>query len=222
LNDAPTPFSGGSRVLQERLLSPRRLAGAAALAALALLALSGAAALAERPLTPLFAFAAIGLLAAYSFPPLRLAYRGGGELLQGLGVGLVLPLLGFYLQSGRIAGAPWPLSALLVGFGAVSNVITALPDARGDRRAGKRTWPVRRGERRAARDALLALGLGLGLAVPLVPHPAVLALPALFAVGAALEHARGDRARTVRFVFFAGGAIPILQLSWALALFVGG
>ncbi len=61
-NDAPTPFSGGSRVLQEGLLSPRQLATGAALAGAGLLALSTAAIAFGRPLTPVFALAAIALL----------------------------------------------------------------------------------------------------------------------------------------------------------------
>src|SRR5690606_2262008 len=106
LHEAPTLFSGGSRVLQQGLLEPKQLVRGAIAASAALVVLSGVGVWLGRPLLPLFAVAALGLLAAYSLPPLRLSYRGQGEILQGLGVGLVLPLLGFYLQSGRVAGAP--------------------------------------------------------------------------------------------------------------------
>ena len=51
---------------------------------------------------PLVIFALL-LLWLYSFKPVRLSYRGGGEILQALGTALVLPLLGFYAQSGSLA-----------------------------------------------------------------------------------------------------------------------
>lgn len=229
LNEAPTPFSGGSRVLQEGLLRPRQLAVAAAVAALGLLALSGAVAALGRPLTPLFALAALALLAAYCFPPLRFAYRGYGELLQGLGVGLVLPLLGFYLQSGDLEAAPLSAFAPLVVLGFVSNVLTALPDTPADRAAGKQTWPVRRTERSARRDALVLLGLALVLIAQLA-EPAlsaaalgsVLLPPAILALGALRYLARGDsssRDDCLRFVFLAAGAVTMVQLSWSAVLF---
>ncbi len=228
-NDAPTPFSGGSRVLQEGLLSPRQLATGAALAGAGLLALSTAAMAFGRPLTPVFALAAIALLAAYSLPPLRLAYRGSGEILQGLGVGLVLPLLGFYLQSGHLAAAPWPVFAPLVVLGFASNILTALPDTKGDRAAGKRTWPVRRTEARARRDALVLLAAGLALVALLTPPLSPLALlstliaPIALAAAALLHLRRADSARRaacLRFVLLAAGAIGALHASWSVALFL--
>lgn len=223
LNEAPTPFSGGSRVLQEGLLRPRQLGWAAVLAALAPCALSAVAAVFfDRPLTPAFALAAIALLAAYSFAPLRLAYRGYGELCQGLGVGLVLPLLGFYLQSGRIELGTW--LAPLVLLGVVSNIVTALPDTPADRAANKRTWPVRCGEPSARVHALVLLAVGLVLAALLTPalsrgeRALVLVLPLVFVLGALAFVRRAG----LRFVFFAGGAITLLHLAWSAALFASG
>ena len=52
---------------------------------------------------------------AYTLPPLRLNYRGGGELLEMLGVGLALPLYNVYLQAGAMADQRQPLS--LTGLG---------------------------------------------------------------------------------------------------------
>lgn len=230
LNAAPTPFSGGSRVLQERLLRPEQLALAALLAALSLAVLAVLAALAlDRPWLPLFALAAIVLLVAYSFPPLRLSYRGHGELLQGLGVGLVLPLLGFYLQSGRIDLTPWPVFVPLVLFGVAGNVLTALPDAPADRLAAKASWPVRRGEARARRDALVFIAAGLALATGLGPslsplaRAAVLATPVLLVLAALRSRGGADavnRAACLRFVVLAAGAVTTLQLGWSIALFL--
>lgn len=221
LHDAPTPFSGGSRVLQEGLLRPRQLARAASGCALALVVLSGVGVLVERPVLPLFALAALALLGAYSLPPLRLSYRGQGEILQGLGVGLVLPLLGFYAQSGALASAPWALLSALVVLGVASNVLTALPDLTADRAVEKRTWPVRRGEGKAARDALVLLATGLVLANQVAPNVSRIwvVVPALMiGIAAFVARDRSPRGR-VRFVALAAGSVTVLELALAAVLF---
>src|SRR5690606_18767519 len=121
--------------------------------------------------------------------------------------------------------APAPVLATLVLLGAASNVVTALPDTRADRAAKKRTWPVRRGEGPARRDALALLAVGLMSAALFTPRlsllgrAAVLAPAVLFALGA-LRHLR--RSDSLRFVFFAAGAITLLHLSWSAALFATG
>jgi 1,4-dihydroxy-2-naphthoate octaprenyltransferase len=232
LNTAPTPFSGGSRVLQEGALTERQLRRAAWFMAFSLFAISlGGAFFFERPWLPLFALAALALLAAYSLPPLRLSYRGHGELCQGLGVGLVLPLLGFYAQAGSLADAPWPVFAPLVLMGFTSNILTALPDVPADRLARKATWPVRRGERTARRDALLLSGVALVLAaslsppLPLAGIAAAFVPPALLIAGAARDLDRADAARRrdcLRFVLLAASSLTLAQVGWSLALFFAG
>jgi 1,4-dihydroxy-2-naphthoate polyprenyltransferase len=223
LNQKPTVFSGGSRVLPEGKLAPRDLFRAA-IACAALLALGSlGGVLIDRPLLPAFAAVALLLLGAYSFPPLRLSYRGGGELLQGLGVGLVLPLLGYYLQRGRVLDAPWAIFAAFVVMHAASNIVTAIPDIPADARAQKRTWPVRRGELRARRDALVLIAISLlmiarfaslepaWLAFALAPSLLLLllAVPAALRTGAVL-----------RFVVPAAGAITTVQIALSIAFFV--
>lgn len=217
-----TLFSGGSRVIQDGALSPGALRGAAVGAAVSLAMLCiGGALLLDRPLLPAFGLVALALAHAYTFGPLRLAYRGAGALAQGLGVGVVLPCLGCYLATGRLAV---PLAAApLFALGVASNVLTALPDVHGDRAAGKRTWPVVRGERVARRDALGLVGIGLLLALAISPSlpwwvlaPPALALLLAAALGRGADAIR--RAACVRFVFFAAGAIPMLQILWAARL----
>lgn len=230
LGGPPTIFSGGSRVIQRGLLSAGQLRAAALVAGGALLSFSCVAGLAlDRPWLPALAIAALVLLFAYSFPPLRLSYRGLGELAQGAGVGLVLPLVGYYVQTGDLAGAPWAAFAPLVLLAFVSNIITALPDVAGDRAAGKRSWPVRRGEARARRDVLVLLGLGVLFVGRVGPSlspgwlAAVLVPPALCVLAASRELFRADaasRGACLRFVALTAGAITILQLIWSLALWL--
>lgn len=217
LNTAPTMFSGGSRVLVDGLLRPRSLAIAAIVCALLLLSISALGFFVERPLLPFLALVALLLLHAYSFAPLRLAYRGHGEILQGLGVGFVLPLVGYYAQSGELASAPFAVLAPLVVLGIASNILTALPDAPADRAAHKRSWPVRRGEDRARSDALLLCG-GATIACALVMPLAASTRPIMLAPGLLLLLAHRS-ASTVRFVAFAVAAIVILQLGLSAALF---
>jgi len=228
-NDTFSPFSGGSRVLPEGLLTPDAIRTGALVAAGALLALSlGAASVLARPLAPLFALAAIALLWAYSHRPLALSYRGGGELLQGLGLGAVLPLWGFYAQRGALDGFPWPALGPLVLLNVAGNVLTALPDTPSDRRGGKHTWPVRVGERAARWHALAAISLALALltwlharALALPTALGLLLLPALGMLGSLAWIARADatqRAACARFVLAAASAIGTAQLGWALVL----
>jgi 1,4-dihydroxy-2-naphthoate polyprenyltransferase len=179
-----TPFSGGSRVLVEGLLSRRQLGRAAVLCA-ALSALAGVV-LGVRhgvwlPL-PLILFG-LALLWAYSYPPLRLSYRGGGEYLQMVGVGLVLPMIGFSAHAGNLSGLPIALMPLMLVLSLSCAMATALPDEPSDRADGKRTHAVRFGVASTQRNILRLNALALVWLV-LAPLPgttlsarALLALP---------------------------------------------
>ena len=190
-----TLFSGGSRVLVEGLLSRRQLARAAVLCA-TLSALCGVF-LGVRhgawlPL-PLIVFG-LALLWAYSYPPLRLSYRGGGEYLQMVGVGLVLPLIGYSAHAGTLDGLPWQLMPLMLALSLSCAMATALPDEPSDRADGKRTHAVRfglAGSRRVIlRLNVLALAWLVLVPLPGAPLPAraALALPCLALWLAGLRH----------------------------------
>lgn len=164
-NRTATPFSGGSRVLVEGRLSPRALGAAALACAAALVAVSAGLAVARQaPLLVPLAIAALLLLWAYSYPPLRLSYRGGGELLQMVGVGAVLPLYGYLAQGGDLDRLAVALLACLLPSHLGCAIATALPDEPSDRESAKRTLPVRVGGERAARCVALLNGLSLALA----------------------------------------------------------
>jgi 1,4-dihydroxy-2-naphthoate octaprenyltransferase len=188
-NRTPTMFSGGSRVLVEGRLAPAALLGAAAGAGALAVAVSAALALAggRRPLVPL-ALAALALLWAYSFPPLRLSYRGGGELLQAAGTAAVLPLYGYVAQAGSAAGYPWAASAVLLPAQLACAIATALPDEPSDRASDKRTAAVRLGPEPAAAlagalHAAAVAAYALAPWSPLGPAPPAWGLPALLAAG---------------------------------------
>lgn len=227
-NVEATPFSGGSRVLVEGKLSAVALRRASLLAAAAVLVLAAVMALGmTRPLLFPLWVGAIALLWAYSYPPLRLSYRGYGEVAQGLGLGVVLPLVGYYTVAGSFEGLhPSALVPLFV-LGFVGNINTALPDARPDAKAGKRSWPVRYGLERARKHALQLLTLATFM-TPLVLPGGSTSTWAGVEIGPALILALGaltwrdadpdDRRGCVRFVFLVGLALNVLMFGWCVVL----
>ncbi|MEM9187822.1 MAG: UbiA family prenyltransferase [Myxococcota bacterium] len=114
----------------------------------------------ERSLAWAYGLLALLVFLAYTFPPLKLNYRGGGEFLEMLSVGFLLPLAHAYLQGGAL----WPRHAVAVlgGFtllALASAVASGLSDERSDRAAGKRTVASRYGNR-AARFSVEVLAAG--------------------------------------------------------------
>jgi 1,4-dihydroxy-2-naphthoate octaprenyltransferase len=169
-----TLLSGGSGVIPEGKLTPRQMEHAAEVAAIVLLSYSCVLTLAGRTWTPFYALAALFLMWLYSFMPVRLSYRGGGELLQGIGVGVGLPSLAYYMQTEVLFAPAWVIwpAALL---GVCSNVLTALPDVEDDARADKKTWPVRHGiasTRRFASAGIAFAAFAVFLWTPGVSIPA--------------------------------------------------
>lgn len=227
INPSPTIVSGGSRVIQEGKLPAQALRKAAWLMLGAMLLVSSILALIHALWwLPVLTLIGAALLWAYSFPPLRLSYRGYGELLQGLGVGVVLPILGFYAQAGSFAELPWLglLPCFLLGY--VGNLLTALPDYPGDRAANKRSYPVRFGQFVARRHALelLALAVGFGwLVIPSLPWwgvALIIAVPMIPILAAArlLGSAdAGNRGECLRFVMLGAGAANLAMIAWMLA-----
>lgn len=201
-NATATVYSGGSKVLVDKVLSPAALLRAAwIMAGLAIGSTVMIGIIAGHWLPLPLAIVGIGLLWAYSFPPLRLSYRGGGELLQTLGLGGVLPLLAFAAQAGNLSGFPWLLFTVLLPLNLATAIATALPDAPSDARANKRTLAVEHGLGPARRFMLvLAAGALLlhlmfvhdTLAITSVPVWWVLALPGLALLVATVIHQRAD------------------------------
>jgi 1,4-dihydroxy-2-naphthoate polyprenyltransferase len=224
-NPAPTPLSGGSRVLPEGKLERRQLARAAAAAALVMLGLCLYAALAlDRPAMPLAWGLAVVLSWAYSFPPFRLSYGSAGAAAQAFGMMVVLPLVGFYLQCGDVRGFPWAALAPCVALGLASNITTALPDHAADEAVGKRTWPVLYGPRRARLHSLQLIALG-ALATPLVlpdlpklGWAAIEVVPVLLLLVNRRGLDRSEAREGLRFAILNGAAISATLLGWIVAL----
>ena len=143
------PQAGSPKTIPDGILPAEALLAAGLGAgAVALLLAGGAGAALERPLLLPLAALSLGIFIAYTLPPLRLNYRGGGELLEMVGVGGVLPALHAYAQCGQ--WAPPLLVALAPGLLALalsSALASGLSDEESDRAGGKRTWASTFGKR---------------------------------------------------------------------------
>jgi 1,4-dihydroxy-2-naphthoate octaprenyltransferase len=175
-----TPFSGGSGALHETGLS-RPLALRAAIASLAI-GVGGAllCLLHGVTLPALLVLAVIAVLGwMYSLPPLELVWRGFGELDNAALGGLILPLYGFAMQTGRLSGelllACVPFTILLL----VNLLETHWPDREADAAVGKVTLATRWAPRRlriAYVGGILAYLVSLAvLDGPVLPRQVVLA-----------------------------------------------
>jgi len=212
-----TLLSGGSGVIPEGKLTPQQVARAAGAAAILLLLYSCALALAGRAWTPLYGLAALLLMWLYSFAPARLSYRGGGELLQGIGIGVGLPSLGYYMQVEGVLAPGWVIAPAAL-LGVCSNVLTALPDVDDDTRAQKRTWPVRHGTQSARRFASAGVAFaafGVFLWTPWVSVPA----KAVVAIAPLLPLLAGARATDpLRAAWWSSIALNLLVALWVVAM----
>lgn len=164
-NVTPTPFSGGSRVIQYRLLSRQSMATMAAL--FYLVGITIGVYLAESRGRLLYLFGITGILVSvlYTAPPFRLVHRGWGEPAVGFGFG---PLMvgGTYFaltQSLSLEAlfASLPVAILI----ALVLYLNEVPDREGDSATGKRTLIVRWKRQTAVRAYGLAALLTYALIV---------------------------------------------------------
>ena len=192
-----TPFSGGKRVLVDRLLT-RGQTKAVAAAAYAVSVAAGLAIVAFREPRVLW-LGVVGVACAFFYhaPPVKLSYRGLGELAVALCYGPLIAAGTYLVQRGSVSReVVWlslPLGALIASF----LWINEFPDHDADRGAGKRTLVVRLGRRAASRVFALIVALA---------YVAVAALPR---VGASTDHP----ARARRLAFRGGGGRPSEQRS---------
>jgi putative NADPH-quinone reductase/1,4-dihydroxy-2-naphthoate octaprenyltransferase len=163
------PFNGGSRVLVTGQLTFRQMAaGIAAALTLAIacagLLISGAAGGAASAALFVMLLLALG----YTVPPLKLSWRGLGELDVGLTHSIGVVLCGYLLQGGHGRDAfPWLVSLPMFLAILPSIILAGFPDMEADREAGKRTLAARLGHRRTMLLAMIP-ALAAPLAVLMV------------------------------------------------------
>jgi 1,4-dihydroxy-2-naphthoate octaprenyltransferase len=181
-NTTPTNWSGGSRVLPDGGLSPQTALITALVLALLTIVATLVLALVVRP--GLFTFAllllALALAWFYSAPPLQFHSRGVGEFTTAMLVPGLTPLVGYYLQAGRLTLLPILAVIPLCCLQFAMLLAIEFPDELGDRAVGKNTLVVRVGAMRAAQ----LYNVLLIAAYALLPVLVMAGLP--FAVGLAV------------------------------------
>jgi 1,4-dihydroxy-2-naphthoate octaprenyltransferase len=161
------PFTGGSRFIQNGVMSPHQVLRYAL--ALFAVVIAGGLWLIEMRGMGLFWIGLSGLLIgwAYSAPPLKLNSRGLGEIC--VAAGFLLIVVGAdFVQRGFLSPTPWLLGlpyALLV-----TNIlyINQFPDRSADIQAGKLHWVARLEPHVAARGYWLILMASSAILVGLV------------------------------------------------------
>lgn len=148
--DFVRPFTGGSRMIQNNLLTPRAVLSLS----LACFAAGGAVGLYLflRIGPPVLWLGLIGIAGGffYTAPPIKLAARGIGEPVIALLFG-VLPTSGaYYIQTRQFSYDVLILSLSVATLILMVLFINQFQDYRADAAVGKRTWVVRLGRRRAA------------------------------------------------------------------------
>lgn len=182
-----TDFSGGKRVLVDGLLT-RRETSLIAAGATSVALVIGAVIVFGREFDALWiGLAGLALGWSYHGPPLKLAYRGGGELDVVLIYGPAVVLSTYLVLTHEWSlAAFWlalPLGLIIAAFLWVNQ----FPDYEADRKAGKMNLVARLGKRPAAivYPVWYATALALTLALPSLGLPAGALVGAVFAIPAA-------------------------------------
>ena len=212
------PYTGGSRFIQDGLLTERETLALGS----ALIAATMAAGLwlMATSAPGLFFFGAAGLFIAvgYSAPPFSLASRGLGE--AAIWIAWMLVATGTdFVQRAHASPLPWFATASYALLVANVLFINQFPDRRTDEAVGKRHWVVRLGSRRAA-DAYLTAAIVahlvvlLGVALRELP---ALAMIALFSLPASLHAANELRHHHAKV----SELVPAIRSTIAAALLHG-
>jgi 1,4-dihydroxy-2-naphthoate octaprenyltransferase len=224
-NLSPTPFSGGSRLIQRGLLEPKSVRNLAllfyalgALIGFVLMFLSSWHVI-------LFGIAGFVLGWIYTAPPFRLVHRGVGEIAIGVAFGPVIVMGTYWVQAMR-----WSNEALLASIPvglliAAVLYINEFPDRGWDDRAGKRTLVARL----PIQVAIVGYGLLVGAAyltilvgviLRVLPIPALLALLTIPAAWKALQVLRRFHSHPYRLIPANAGTI-FTHLQTGMLLFFG-
>lgn len=150
-NDVFTPFSGGSRVIQDGLIKAKTI-HVAALVFFGLAAVIGIYFTYTRG-WPILIIGLIGVLSGYLYTatPTKFVYRGWGELLAGMNCGPLVVLGAYYVQVQHFS-IEVVVASLPIGFLAAAILyINQFTDYSPDKAANKNTLIVILGPKRAVK-----------------------------------------------------------------------
>jgi 1,4-dihydroxy-2-naphthoate octaprenyltransferase len=199
-----SPFSGGKRVIVDGLLTRRQTWAVAAIAYALAAATAVLIVLAREPRVLGLALAGAACAWFYHAPPLKLAYRGLGEIAVAACYGPLIAAGVYLVQRGRVSPALL-LTAVPLGLAIGAFLwINEFPDYAADRSAGKRTLVVRLGRARASRvfTGLVTVTFLWVLLLPAlgVPPPVLLGLAGLVPAAAAARRLAREGENTARVV----------------------
>ncbi len=151
LNDNKTPFSGGSRMIQNNLLNPKEIFIGSWIS-LATGAVLGIIIVIMTKSLLVLLLGLVGILGGYFYTatPFKLGYRTAGEITIGLLFG-ILPVYGsFYIQTKSFSTLPIPPGAIVAILIFLVILANEFPDFLADRAANKKTLAVTLGIKNAA------------------------------------------------------------------------
>lgn len=171
--DERSPFSGGKRVMVDGLLTRDETVAIAGTCYSAAIAIGLVITFFREPHAIWLALPGGALALFYHAGPLRLAYRGLGELAVALAYGPLICLGTYLVQRGDIAPLPFLLSLPLGLLIAAFLWVNEFPDYRADCLANKRTLVVRLGRAAASRvfAGIFAAAFTLLAVLPLIGAP---------------------------------------------------
>ena len=186
-NKTPTPFSGGSRMIQNKLIPSLQIL-IASLSAFVICAIIGLYLNMVTGGKIVLILGATGVFLGffYTASPLRIGYKGWGfgEFAVGLGFGPLVVVGAYYVQTQKLDWLPFWASIPVGILIALVLYINEFPDYEADRAVNKKTLPVVLGKKHAmiVYDILLVLTylwLVLGVALRIFPLWTLLALVTL-------------------------------------------
>jgi 1,4-dihydroxy-2-naphthoate octaprenyltransferase/nitroimidazol reductase NimA-like FMN-containing flavoprotein (pyridoxamine 5'-phosphate oxidase superfamily) len=136
------PFSGGSRVIQLGLLTPLEVLSMSLIMLAIVVGIGIYLTIVTNILTLLVALVGVFLILSYNAPPFRFAGRGVGELLVGIGFGIIITLGSYVVQTGRLSINPILVSIPLMFLIAQILLVNEFPDYKADKETGKNTLVV--------------------------------------------------------------------------------
>ncbi len=160
VNLTPTPFSGGSRVIQDGVISPRAIL----IYSLSCFAVGIACGLYLWRVTPGNVVLWLGLFGVasgflYTALPVAIGYRGVGELFVGLNFGPVAVVGAHYVQAGQLSPAALMASIPVGLLIAAVLYINEFPDYDADRQVNKKTLVVLLGPAHARYGYIIIIAL---------------------------------------------------------------
>lgn len=159
INRTPTPFSGGSRVIQDKLIKPINVL-IGSLVFFFVACLIGLYLIFSIPGNTILILGLIGIIVGffYTAEPFRLGYRGFGEFWVGLCLGPLAVLGAYYVQAQTLSFEALLVSVPLGILVGLILYINGFQDYEADKRVGKKTSVVILGKERAAKAVRFLLG----------------------------------------------------------------